>query len=126
MSYYDTRRDPVPPPDMVAVDARQPGGSSAPQTAYPSSAGHRIPPQHVRMARRRQELIDATTGPGVARDAEASLLGAVEHSRYLKDKSHGIAVGLACRAADDFSGHVGHDARLKGPQDSLKYIFGIR
>jgi hypothetical protein len=122
---YDRRRDPVPPPDMAAVDARQSGGSGAPQTEY-RSAGHRSAPPRIQTARRRQELIDATTGPGVARDAEASLLGAVEGHLYRKDKAHAIAVGLAARAADDFSGYVGHDARLKGPQDHLKYIFGIR
>jgi hypothetical protein len=109
---------------MAHVDACQPGGSSSPRTEY-KSAGHRVPPPHVQIARRQQELIDATTGLGVARDAEASLLGAVEHSRYLKDKSHGIAVGLACRAADDHAGYVGWDARLKGPQETLRHLFGV-
>ena len=109
------------------VDARLPGTFSAPRTGYPTS-GHRIPPQHVRMARR-QELIDADTGPGVARDAEASLLGAVEAHVYRKDRAHGIAVGLACRGADDFSGYLstGEDefTRLRGPQDVLRHVFGV-
>ena len=127
MSYFDRRRDPVPAPDMAVVDVREPGTSGAAQTTY-RSAGPRIPPQHIRMARR-QELIGADTGPGVARDAEASLLGEVGSYLYLKDKSHGIAVGLACRTTDPYAGYLstGEDefTRLKGPQAVLRHVFGV-
>jgi hypothetical protein len=109
------------------VTTRLPGASSAPQTEYRPSAGHRVPPARVRAYRRHVE-IDGDSGPAVARSVDERLRTAVDDHLAARERAIGIAVGSHCRAADNFSGYLGEqsDARLKGPQAALRHLFGVR
>jgi hypothetical protein len=131
MSYYDTRRDSVPAPDMTTVDVRQPGTSSSPATQYQpvKSAGPRVLPARVRA----QRQIDANSGEALDARMAAMLDSVVEGLRdrdvhmVRREMAHGVAVGSHLRAADRFSGYLGEgsDCRLRGPHDQLRWIFGV-
>jgi hypothetical protein len=124
MSIYDHPRQTMSDSIAQDVSARLPGGSSAPRTEYRPSSGHRVLPARV-TAHRRSVEVGAATGPAMARDAEAALLADAGRSLYLKHRAHGIAVGSHCWAADNYAGYLGWDARLVGPQQALRHVFGV-
>jgi hypothetical protein len=125
--------------EWATVDASRtsdPGTSDAPRTQYKSS-GHKIPGQGERIRRRTQEMVNGDTGPVVFHQTEHNLQVAVEHPdlsdvdayHAARAISHGIAVGAACRAAEPYAGYLstGEDtsARLRGPQDQIRHLFGV-
>jgi hypothetical protein len=113
----------------MAVDVRQPGTSGAAHTQYQAvkSAGHKVPAYR----RRVQIQIDASSGEALdgrmAAQLTAELDGMSDRDRHTarREVAHGQALGAHLRAADRFSGYLGHDARLKGPHDQLRYLFGV-
>ena len=129
MSIYDQRRDPVPPPDMARVDARQPGTSGAPQTTYvwgPTS-GHKLPAARHRAQIQLNGMSGERLGDQLRARLDAELDGLGENDRHMarREMAHGIAIGAYARSSE-LAGSLGGGQWLADPAvTALKPIFGV-
>jgi hypothetical protein len=92
----------------------------AARTQYPTQ-GHKLPPTRVRAARRIQTMVNADTGPEVARDVDDRLRTAVADHLARRERVLGLAVGAWSRASDD-AGHLGGGLHLVSPAAPMRYV----
>ena len=105
--------------DQPTVDARQPGGSNAARTQYRPSVGPRVLPAHVRLARKRQVMIDAMTG-------EAAMFDPADRElqyQALKQRGSATAVNQAIMSSPSHGGSLGGGTVLARPADHLPWLF---
>jgi hypothetical protein len=120
VSYLDRYREPMGTSVADNVQNRA-GANDAPraQTVYTPSVAPRVLPAHVRAARRRQVLIDASVG-------EQAVFDPSEHElqhQALKQRSNASAVNRAIMSSRSHGGSLGGGTVLARPADHLPWLF---
>ncbi len=90
------------------------------------TAGPRVLPDHVRLAQKRQHMIDVSSGEVMYQDIEDRLRREAANAATQKRRASHSAVNAAIATSPGTDGPLGGGVVTRGPEPYLLRVFGIQ